>query len=130
MLLLSTSNLTSIVFGYTARKITFQKSQRYNILLLCGVVNTVNIQCLLLCSSPGQENNFYIYNARQITSFGVQYDYDSVMYYGPYAFSWNGLKTIEPMLSKHLYVFMVSTCGFSGRICGFSQSHKNNINTK
>jgi hypothetical protein len=45
---------------------------------------------------PGMENNFFKYSARVITNFGVPYDYGSVMHYGPYAFSWNGQRTIDP----------------------------------
>ncbi|PNF32679.1 hypothetical protein B7P43_G13113 [Cryptotermes secundus] len=43
----------------------------------------------------GTENNFNKYNASTITSFGVEYDYNSVMHYGAYAFSKNGEITIE-----------------------------------
>jgi len=58
------------------------------------------------------EHNFNKYEADYITNFGVPYDYDSVMHFGPYAFSRNGLKTIEPKVSQLLYLFLVSTCGF------------------
>ncbi|PSN30375.1 hypothetical protein C0J52_25315 [Blattella germanica] len=44
----------------------------------------------------GTENNFEKYSASQITSFGVPYDYTSVMHYSAYAFSKNGEMTIEP----------------------------------
>nr|AGM32350.1 zinc metalloproteinase [Coptotermes formosanus] len=44
----------------------------------------------------GKEHNFDKYDANLITNFGVSYDYGSIMHYGPYAFSKNGLKTIEP----------------------------------
>jgi len=74
----------------------------------------------LLCSSSGTEENFEKHNASQITNFGVPYDYDSVMHYGPYAFSKNGEKTIEPKVSQLLYLFLLSICLFSGRICGSS----------
>jgi hypothetical protein len=46
------------------------------------------------------ESNFNKYNASTVTSFGVPYDYGSVMHYGEYAFSKNGNKTIEPKVSK------------------------------
>jgi hypothetical protein len=74
----------------------------------------------LLCFSPGKEGNFNKYNASTITSFGVPYDYGSVMHYGPCAFYKNGLKTIEPKVSQMLYLFLVTTCGYSGRISGSS----------
>ena len=65
-----------------------------------------------MCSSPGQEHNFDKYDANFITSFGVPYDYDSIMHYGAYDFSWNGLPTITPkvrQLSIHSsYQFAVS----------------------
>ncbi|KAL9703163.1 hypothetical protein quinque_006681 [Culex quinquefasciatus] len=44
----------------------------------------------------GMQNNFYIYTADVVTDFGVRYDYGSVMHYGPYSFSKNGLPTIVP----------------------------------
>jgi hypothetical protein len=53
------------------------------------IINWQNIE-------SGRENNFFTYSASIITSFGVPYDYDSVMHYGPYAFSRNGLRTIQP----------------------------------
>jgi hypothetical protein len=46
------------------------------------------------------EYNFDKYDASFITNFGVPYDYDSVMHYGPYAFSKNGLRTIDTKVSK------------------------------
>jgi len=53
------------------------------------------------------EYNFDKLNADHITSFGVPYDYDSVMHFGPFAFSWNGLPTIEPKVSQLLYLLIV-----------------------
>jgi hypothetical protein len=52
-------------------------------------VNWHNIQ-------QGTERNFHIPPAHIISSFGVPYDYCSVLHYGPYAFSRNGRRTIEP----------------------------------
>ena len=80
----------------------------------------MNIQCDFSVYSQGMEYNFDKYDASFITSFGVPYDYGSVMHYGPYALSWNGLKTMEPKVSKPLNLFCISTCGFTGRICGSS----------
>jgi hypothetical protein len=52
-----------------------------------------------VCFIPGTENNFNKYDASTITSFGVEYDYNSVMHYSAYAFSANGEITIEPKVS-------------------------------
>lgn len=43
----------------------------------------------------GKEHNFAIYTNNYVTSFGQAYDYKSIMHYGAYAFTKNGLKTIE-----------------------------------
>jgi len=53
--MLSTSHLTAIFAGYTVRKLNFQQSQWYNIVLLCGSVNTVNIQCNLSVLHQGEK---------------------------------------------------------------------------
>jgi len=45
---------------------------------------------------PGRKIFFFIQSATLTTSFGVPYDYDSIMHWGPYAFSGNGNRTIEP----------------------------------
>ena len=62
-----------------------------------------------LCSSPGYEGNFDKYDGSYSTSFGVPYDYDSVMHYGPYAFSRNDQKTIESNVSQTVvFIFGVN----------------------
>ncbi|XP_055919216.1 seminal metalloprotease 1-like [Eupeodes corollae] len=48
--------------------------------------------------SSGKESNFNIYNSTVVEDFGIEYDYGSVMHYGPTAFSKNGEKTIIPIL--------------------------------
>jgi len=73
-----------------------------------------------VCSFSGREHNFEKRRAGTITSFGVPYDYDSIMHYGPYAFTRNGNRTITPTVSQMLYLFLVSNCGASGWICGSS----------
>lgn len=42
----------------------------------------------------GTENNFAKHENNRVTHFNVNYDYGSVMHYGPTAFSVNGQKTI------------------------------------
>ena len=74
----------------------------------------------LVCSSTGMENNFNVLPASQITSFGVPYDYGSVMHYSATAFSKNGLNTIEPKVRQPSIYFSLPTCQFSGSICGSS----------
>uniref|UniRef100_A0A182MUK9 Peptidase M12A domain-containing protein n=1 Tax=Anopheles culicifacies TaxID=139723 RepID=A0A182MUK9_9DIPT len=43
--------------------------------------------------------NFDRYNSNTVEDFGIPYDYDSVMHYGPTAFSYNGQATIIPKQS-------------------------------
>jgi hypothetical protein len=51
---------------------------------------------------PGTENNFNTYPATRISTFGVEYDYESVMHYGATAFSINGQRTIIPIFVSTL----------------------------
>ncbi|CAG2055066.1 unnamed protein product [Timema podura] len=44
----------------------------------------------------GTENNFAKHSASTVTNYGIGYDYDSVLHYGPFAFSINGEMTIVP----------------------------------
>jgi len=46
---------------------------------------------------PGHEQNFKKLRANGVTNFGLGYDYDSIMHYGPFAFSKNGKPTIVPL---------------------------------
>jgi hypothetical protein len=69
----------------------------------------------LVCSSTGEAGNFRKYDTDSITSFGVPYDYGSVMHYGPYAFSWNGRKTIQPRVSQlSIYFWYQRLCSQAG----------------
>lgn len=43
----------------------------------------------------GKEYNFALYTNNYVTAFNQAYDYKSIMHYGAYAFTKNGLKTIE-----------------------------------
>ncbi|XP_017115496.1 zinc metalloproteinase nas-14 [Drosophila elegans] len=45
----------------------------------------------------GHEHNFKKLRANGVTNFGLGYDYDSIMHYGPFAFSKNGKPTIVPL---------------------------------
>ncbi|XP_058125716.1 zinc metalloproteinase nas-15-like [Anopheles ziemanni] len=45
---------------------------------------------------PGREGNFQSYGTDRILSYGVEYDYGSIMHYDERAFSTNGLPTIVP----------------------------------
>ncbi|XP_055603801.1 seminal metalloprotease 1-like [Uranotaenia lowii] len=46
---------------------------------------------------PGHERNFNKYSEQVVSSFGVEYDFDSVMHYGSKAFSKNRWPTIIPL---------------------------------
>ncbi|KAH8341569.1 hypothetical protein KR059_010353 [Drosophila kikkawai] len=46
---------------------------------------------------PGHKHNFNKLRAGAVTDFGLGYDYDSIMHYGPFAFSRNGNPTIIPL---------------------------------
>lgn len=45
----------------------------------------------------GKELNFNKYSSTYVSHFNVSYDYNSVMHYGAYAGSKNGLPTIVPL---------------------------------
>jgi len=44
---------------------------------------------------PEKMHNFQKYSSRQVTHYGLPYDYESVMHYGSYDFSKNGMRTIR-----------------------------------
>ncbi|XP_055548319.1 seminal metalloprotease 1-like [Wyeomyia smithii] len=46
---------------------------------------------------PGHEHNFNKYNETEVTSYGIEYDYGSVMHYSAKAFSRNSEPTIEAL---------------------------------
>ena len=55
-----------------------------------------NIQCR-------HKHNFNKYEASQVTSYGIGYDYGSIMHYSEKAFSKNNLITIEPLVFTFSY---------------------------
>ncbi|KAL5279616.1 hypothetical protein ACFFRR_003916 [Megaselia abdita] len=50
--------------------------------------------------SPGTEGNFKKYSSSVISNYGFTYDYGSIMHYGRYYFSKNGLPTITSKTSQ------------------------------
>lgn len=50
-------------------------------------------------ATPGTQHNFRKYGPNVITNFGVEYDYSSIMHYGRFYFSKNGLPTITSKTS-------------------------------
>ncbi|KAI6214724.1 Metalloendopeptidase [Aphelenchoides besseyi] len=67
----------------------------------------------------GMEGQFEKYSPVTIQNLGTDYDYDSIMHYGPKAFSRNGLPTIVPK----------KTNARIGQRSGFSQTDVYKINT-
>lgn len=63
----------------------------------------VNIQWTNI--RQGMENNFQKGSADTTTSYGIPYDYESVMHYSAGAFSKNNLPTIVAVVSWKLYYF-------------------------
>lgn len=68
---------------------------------------------------PGTQSNFDKASAITTSSYGVEYDYGSVMHYSANAFSRNGQATISP--KRYVYYRM-------GQRDGFSQSDVDKIN--
>ena len=66
------------------------------LLKFLGKVKDNNIPCLFFNHFLGKIRNFAKYSANQLTSFGVPYDYSSIMHYSKFAFSKNGKPTIIP----------------------------------
>lgn len=58
----------------------------------------------------GTASNFDKYDKDRINDFGIEYDYNSVMHYGPFAFSKNGEPTI---ISKDPYAKIGQRIGLS-----------------
>uniref|UniRef100_T1GHF5 Metalloendopeptidase n=1 Tax=Megaselia scalaris TaxID=36166 RepID=T1GHF5_MEGSC len=61
----------------------------------------------------GLRHNFRKYSKSLVTDFGIEYDYGSVMHYGPYAFSRNGKKTIIRLDEEDDKVVMGQRMGLS-----------------
>jgi hypothetical protein len=83
-------------------KLSTSTAVQYSVIVWHSEHSKYTVQ--LVCSSPGLEYAFNKYDASYINNFGVPYDYGSVMHYGPYAFSKNGLKTIEPKV-RQMYIY-------------------------
>lgn len=66
--------------GFYHEQSTFNRDNYVNILM--GNVET------------SRKDHFIKYNSAVVTDFGVGYDYGSILHYGPYTFSKNGLPTI------------------------------------
>jgi hypothetical protein len=79
-------------------KLSTSKAVQYSVIVWYSEHSKYTV--CLVCSSAGMEYNFDKYDASTITSFGVPYDYGSIMHYGPYALSANGLPTITPKVSQ------------------------------
>jgi hypothetical protein len=74
--------------------------------------------------STGTENNFNKYDANTITNFGVPYDYGSVMHYGAYAFSVNGLATITVKVRQLSTYYSYQIPGSLAGFVVLRKSHK------
>ncbi|KAB7494434.1 Zinc metalloproteinase nas-13 [Armadillidium nasatum] len=75
-------------------------------------INHNNIQ-------SGKEHNFEKYNTDFVTTFGVNYDYSSVMHYHSTAFSKNGKRTIvTKKTKKQLGTFTKTICQSMSQRCG------------
>uniref|UniRef100_A0A0K0FTP2 Zinc metalloproteinase n=1 Tax=Strongyloides venezuelensis TaxID=75913 RepID=A0A0K0FTP2_STRVS len=57
----------------------------------------INLQNL----DPDQKKNFQKVSTREYSTYGIPYDYGSIMHYGTKTFSINGEKTIEPIDSLY-----------------------------
>ncbi|CAD5214770.1 unnamed protein product [Bursaphelenchus okinawaensis] len=68
---------------------------------------------------PGLQDQFDKYSLAMIDHLNTEYDYGSVMHYGPTAFSKNGKTTVEPVLPTNQRI---------GQRVGFSQNDANKIN--
>jgi hypothetical protein len=104
LLLLSTSHLTAICWLHSKKiKLSTITAVQYSVIVWFSEYSKYTVS--LVCSSTGAERNFTKYNASDITSFGVPYDYGSIMHYGEYAFTKNGEKTIQPKVSQQSVYF-------------------------